>query len=95
MSGRDCTCHLIMVLLVRSCCSRTDECRSLECRLLDMRTGVPDLSPANTSPAEIYIETVLPRTMGAVLPRTMSPRQEELAARVQLVLDCRTEQTYM
>ena len=39
-----------------------------------MRTGAPDLPPANMSPAEIYIETVLPRTMGAVLPRTMSPR---------------------
>ena len=26
------------------------------------------------SPAEIYIETVLPRTLGEVLSRTMSPR---------------------
>ena len=39
-----------------------------------MRTGAPDLPPANMSPVKIYIETVLPRTMGAVLPRTMSPR---------------------
>ena len=26
------------------------------------------------SPAEIYIKTVLPRTLGAVFPRTTSPR---------------------
>ena len=29
MSERDCNCHLDIVLLVRSCCSQTDECRSL------------------------------------------------------------------
>ena len=43
MSGGDCNCRLDIVLLVRSCYSRNDECRLyLECRLLDMRTGVPD-----------------------------------------------------
>ena len=41
-SGRDCTCHLNIILLVWGCCSGTDECRLyLECRLLDMRTGAP------------------------------------------------------
>ena len=40
MSGRDCNCHLDIVLLVRSCCSQTDGCSLyLECRILDMRTG--------------------------------------------------------
>ena len=29
MSGRDCNCHLDSVLLVRSCCSQTDECSSI------------------------------------------------------------------
>ena len=32
------------------------------------------LPPANMSSAEIYIKTVLPRTLGAVSPRIMSPR---------------------
>ena len=32
------------------------------------------LPPANMSSAEIYITTVLPQTLGAVSPRTMSPR---------------------
>ena len=45
----------------------------LECRLLDMRTGAPDF--AACEPAEMYIKTVLPRTLGAVSPRTMSPRR--------------------
>ena len=31
------------------------------------------LPPANMSSTEIYIKTVLPRTLGAVSPRTMSP----------------------
>ena len=40
MSGRDCNCHLDIVLLVRSCCSQTDGCSLyLECRMLDLRTG--------------------------------------------------------
>ena len=33
-----------------------------------------NLPPANMSPAVIYIKTVLLRTLGAVFPRTMSPR---------------------
>ena len=36
-----------------------------------MRRTVP---PANMSPAVSYIKTVLPRTLGAVLPPAMSPR---------------------
>ena len=44
--GRDCNGHLDIVLLVRSCCSQTDECSLyLECRLLAMRTGAPDSGP--------------------------------------------------
>ena len=37
----------------------------LECRLLDMHTGAPDLAAGEyvARAAEIYIETVLPRTM--------------------------------
>ena len=29
MSGRDCDCHLDIMLLVRSCCSQTGECSSI------------------------------------------------------------------
>ena len=36
-----------------------------------MRRTVP---LANMSPAVIYIKTVVPRTLGAVLPPAMSPR---------------------
>ena len=35
-----------------------------------MRRSLP---PVDMSPAEIYIKTVLPLTLGAVSPRTMSP----------------------
>ena len=41
MSGWDCTCHLNIVLLVRSCCSQTGGCSSI--------FGMQDVGPAHCS----------------------------------------------
>ena len=45
MSGRDCTYHLNIVLLVGVVVLElTSACLYLECRLLDIRTGAPDFA---------------------------------------------------
>ena len=65
MSGRDYGWHLDIMLLVRSCCSRSGEC----CSIFRMRA----VGHAHWR-ARVGRRQRFPQTMGAVLPPTMSPR---------------------